>query len=47
MCELVVVRMALCDVEVVVVECCGVHDCVATGGSAEMAVMWLPWLVTV
>ena len=47
MCELVVVRMAVCDVEVVVVECCGVNDCVMTGGSAEMTVMRLPWLVTV
>ena len=47
MCELVVVRMAVCDVEVVVVECCGVNDCVMTGGSAEMTVMKLPWLVPV
>ena len=48
MCELVVVKMAVCDVEVlVVVECCGVNDCVMTGGSAEMTVMRLPWLVTV
>ena len=47
MCELVVVRMAVCDVEVVVVECCGVNDCVMIGGSAEMTVMRLSWLVTV
>ena len=45
MCE-VVVRMAVCDVEVVV-ECCGVNDCGMTGGSAEMTVMRLPWMVTV
>ena len=45
MCELVVVRMAARDVEVVVVEC-GVNECVMTGGSAEMTVMRLPWLVT-
>ena len=36
-CELVVVRMNVCDMEVVVVvECCGVDDCVMTGGSVEM-----------
>ena len=45
-CELVVVRMNICDVEVVVVECCGVDDCVMTGGSVEMTVARLPWLVT-
>ena len=38
--------MAVCDVEVVVVECCGVNDCVMTGGSVEMTVVMLPWLVT-
>ena len=47
MCELVVVRMAVCDVEVVVVECGGVNDCVMTGGCVEMTVIRLPWLVTV
>ena len=46
MCELVV-RMAVCDVEVVAVECCGVNDCVMTGGCVEMTMMRLPWLVTV
>ena len=40
-----VVRMNVCDVEVVVAECCGVNDCVMTGGSVEMTVMRLPWLV--
>ena len=25
----------VCDVEVVVVECCGVNDCVMTGGSDD------------
>ena len=39
MCELVVVRVAVCDVEVVVVECCGVNDCVMAGGSVGMTVM--------
>ena len=32
-CELVVVRMNVCDVVVVVVVCCGVNDCVMTGRS--------------
>ena len=41
-----VVGMNVCDVEVVVVECCGVNDCVMTGGSVEMTVMRLPWLMT-
>ena len=45
-CELVVVRMNACDVEVVVVECCGVNDCVMTAGRVEMTVARLPWLVT-
>ena len=38
-------RMNVCDMEVVVVECCGVNDCVTTGGSVEMTVVRLPWLV--
>ena len=37
--------MNACDVEVVVVECCGVNDYVMTGGSVEMTVARLPWLV--
>ena len=41
-----VVGMNVCDIEVVVVECCGVNDCVMTGGSVELTVMRLPWLVT-
>ena len=41
-----VVRMNVCGVEVVVVECCGVHDCVMTGGSVEMIVVRLPWFLT-
>ena len=45
MCELVVMRMNVCDMEVVVVECCGVCDCVVVGGSVEMTVVRLPWLV--
>ena len=36
-----VVRTNACDVEVVVVECCGVNDCVMTGGSVEMTVVRL------
>ena len=43
-CELVVVMMNVCDMEVV--ECCGVNDCVLTAGSVEMTVVRLPWLVT-
>ena len=39
MCELLVVRMAACDVEVMVMECSGVNDCVMTGGCVEMTVM--------
>ena len=27
------------------VRCCGVNDCVMTGGSVELAVVRLPWLV--
>ena len=38
-------RMNVGDMEVVVVECCGVDDCVMTGGSVEMTVVRLPWLV--
>ena len=30
---------------VVVVEGCGVNDCVMTGGNVEMTVVRLPWLV--
>ena len=45
-CELVVVWMNVCDMEVVVVEGCGVNDCVVTGGSVELTVAMLPWLVT-
>ena len=45
-CELVVVRMNVCDMEVVVVECCGVNGRVMTGGRVEMTVARLPWLVT-
>ena len=41
-----VVGMAVGDVEVVVGECCGVNDCVITGGSVEMTMARLPWLVT-
>ena len=43
-CELVVVRMNVCDV--VVVECCGVNGCVITGDGVEMTVVRLLWLVT-
>ena len=28
-----------------VVECCGSDDCVMTGGSVEMTMVRLPWLV--
>ena len=31
--------MNICDVEVVVVECCGVNDCVLTGGSVEVTMV--------
>ena len=44
-CGLVVVRMNVYGMEVVVVECCGASDCVVTGGSVEMNVVRLPWLV--
>ena len=37
-------RMNVCDM-VVVVECCGVRDCLVSGGSEEMTVMRLPWLM--
>ena len=37
--------MNACDAEVVV-KCCGVNDCMMTGGSVEMTVARLPWLVT-
>ena len=43
---MVVVRMNVCDVEVVVVEFCDVNDCMMSGGSVEMNVMRLPWSVT-
>ena len=39
-----VVGMNVCGVEVVVEECCGVNDCVMTGGSVKMTVMRLSWL---
>ena len=41
-----VVGMNVYDVKVVAVECCGVYDCVMTGGSVEMTALRLPWLVT-
>ena len=39
--------MNVCDmvVVVVVVKCCGLSDCVVTGGSVEMTVLRLQWLV--
>ena len=36
----------VCDVEVVMVECCGVNDCVMSGGSVGVTVMRLSWSVT-
>ena len=40
--ELDIVTMNVCDMEVVVVGCCGVSDCVVlTGGSVEMTVVRL------
>ena len=38
-------KMNVCVMEVAVVECCGVSDCVVTGRSVEMTVARLPWLV--
>ena len=40
-------RMDACDMVfvVVVVEWCRVNDCVVTGGSVEMSVVRVPWLV--
>ena len=48
-CELAVATMNVCDVVaavvVMVVKCCEVSDRVVTGGSVEMIVVRLPWLV--
>ena len=41
---MIVVRMSVSDMEVVVVECCGVNDCVMAGGSVEMPVARLACL---